>query len=210
MEMEDSTGTQIEKYDSKSEMGDSAMETGDIKDTQVETNDSKIETGDSKMEMGDSKIVIEESKEADRKKVLEDRRAVGGDIEINRMESEVYKEQTEAIEIITDTSKIETSIPQPIHCIGKYVIVKYGNHAYPGIVEDAGEYDVFVMCMHGVGRKISNRFYWPKKIIDRCWYDHENILAVIPEPTKITGSFSHYKIEENIWEYIIMQLNKKE
>ena len=210
MKMGDSIETQMEKSDHKMDMGDCKMGKRDNKETQMETNGSKIEMGDSKLEMGGIKIVIEESKEADRRKVLEDRRAVGDVIEINRMETEVYNEQTEAIKMITDTSKMETSIPQPIHCIGKYVIVKYGNHAYPGIVEDAGEYDVFVMCMHGVGRKNSNRFYWPKKIIDRCWYDHENILAVIPEPTKITGSFSHYKIEENIWDYIIMQLNKKE
>ena len=163
MEMGDSIETQMEKSNSKMEIGDCKMRTGDNKETQMETNDSKIEIGDSKLEMRGNKIVIEESKEADRRKALENRRAVGDGIEINRMESEVYTEQTEAIEMITDTSKMERSIPQPIHGIEKYVIVKDGNHAYPGIVEDAGEYSMFVMCMHGVGCKNTNRFTGPKR-----------------------------------------------
>ena len=101
------------------------------------------------------------------------------------------------------------SIPHPTNCVGKYVIVKYGKHAYPGIVEDAGENDVYVQCMHGVGRKQCNIFYWPKKIIDRCWYDFEDILAVIPVPTRIPGSYSHFKVNDSIWNSVTEEVAKK-
>ena len=100
------------------------------------------------------------------------------------------------------------NIPHPTNCVGKYVIVKYGRNAYPGFVEDAGKCDVFVQCMHSVGRKESNCFYWPKKIIDRCWYDFENILAIIPEPSRISGCYTHFKVHGNVWDSVLEEISK--
>ena len=179
------------------------MDSKETKTNKVETEDWKIETDD-KTTTEDTKITTGNSKETKDSKDTEDYKQ----IETSKMESELNREMEEQNHLVKENSKMDITIPQPLQCIGKYVIVKYGKNAYPGIVEDAGEIDVFVKCMHGVGRKNSNRFYWPKKIIDRCWYDYENILAVIPEPTKSTDS--HYKVEESVWESIIETLNQKD
>ena len=37
-----------------------------------------------------------------------------------------------------------------------------------------------------------------KKLKDVCWYDYDDVLAVIPEPTKIESSYSHFKIDDEI------------
>jgi NADH pyrophosphatase NudC (nudix superfamily) len=34
------------------------------------------------------------------------------------------------------------------------------------------------------------------------WYDYDDVLAVIPEPTKIESSYSHFKIDDEIWKSI--------
>lgn len=47
--------------------------------------------------------------------------------------------------------------------------------------------------------KLQNCFYWPKKIKHKCWYHIDNILAIISEPIKIQGSFSHFEIDTEIW-----------
>lgn len=145
--------------------------------------------------------------------------AVGGEMEseVSKLESE-EKMDTDGLLETEDAQEGKTkaeevdmnwqNIPSPLNCIGKYVIVQYGKNAYPGYVEDAGEHDVYVQCMHGVGRKQSNCFYWPKKLIDRCWYDYEQILALIPEPEKIKQSHSHFKVIEHIWETVIQELKK--
>jgi len=94
------------------------------------------------------------------------------------------------------------NIPDPEKCVGLHVIVSYNNAAYPGFVLNAGQSDLYVKCMHRLGKKGQNCFYWPKKLIDVCWYDYDSILAVIPEPTKIETSFSHFKVDDEIWKSI--------
>ena len=209
--MRKTDNSKIEEHDkktdcSKGDKGDKKMKAGhrkmDIEFIKVKTDNSKMETEESKMETEYEKMKREESKLGK------------GDIEIgiddslktNDIAQDVL---TKYIKKVTANDHLETPVPLPLDCIGKHVIVKYGRQAYPGIVEDAGEYDVFVKCMHGIGRKNSNCLYWPKKIIDRCWYDHENILALIPEPTKMEGTNSHFKVEEKTWNFITNKLNEK-
>ena len=202
--MRKTDNSKIEEQDkktdcSKGDKGDKKMKAGhrkmDIEFIKVKTDNSKMETEESKMETEYEKMKREESK-------------LGiGDIEIgiddSLMTNDIAQDVlTKDIKKVTANDHSETPVTLPLDCIGKHVIVKYGRQAYPGIVEDAGEYDVFVKCMHGIGRKNSNCFYWPKKIIDRCWYDHENILALIPEPTKMEGTNSHFKVEEKTWNFI--------
>lgn len=98
------------------------------------------------------------------------------------------------------------NIPSPDLCVGKYVIVKYNSLPYPGYVQDAGQSDLYVECMHRIGKKGKKCFVWPKKIKDKCWYDYDNILAIIPEPKKIPGSFSHFEIENEIWQSVTSQM----
>ena len=45
------------------------------------------------------------------------------------------------------------TIPSPDLCVGKYVIVKYNSLPYPGYVQDAGQSDLYVECMHRIGKK---------------------------------------------------------
>ena len=46
-------------------------------------------------------------------------------------------------------------IPDPSNCFGKYVIVEYDGKPYPCYVEDAGQRDVYVECMHRIGKQSS-------------------------------------------------------
>lgn len=86
--------------------------------------------------------------------------------------------------------------------LGKYVVVIYDKAPYPGLVEDVGDSDVYCECMHQVGRK-KNCFFWPKKLKDKCWYELENIIAIIPPPQLIDGSYSHYCVDPCLWNQII-------
>ena len=105
-------------------------------------------------------------------------------------------------EKVSIPSTKEHKVPEPALCVGKFVIVRYNNKAYPGLVEDAGDSDVYVECMHQVGRKNPNCFFWPRKIKDKCWYDHDNILAMIPEPVKKDGTSSHFEVDREIWDAV--------
>jgi hypothetical protein len=62
--------------------------------------------------------------------------------------------------------------------------------------------------MHRVGKKDNNCFFWPKTIKDRCWYEYDDVLAVIPESEKKDGSYSHYQIQEQIWNQIMHELKR--
>ncbi|KAL5013419.1 hypothetical protein ScPMuIL_007689 [Solemya velum] len=82
--------------------------------------------------------------------------------------------------------------------MGKYVVVMYDGVPYPGYILDDGFDEVYVECMHPVRNK-TNCFSWPKNRKDKCWYKHENIVAVIPEPAKIERHHSHYQVKESLW-----------
>jgi hypothetical protein len=66
------------------------------------------------------------------------------------------------------------------------------------LVVDAGQSDLYVQCMYHLGKKGHNCLYWPKKLKDVRWYDYDDVLAVIPEPTKIESSYSHFQISSSI------------
>ncbi|CAC5358205.1 unnamed protein product [Mytilus coruscus] len=89
----------------------------------------------------------------------------------------------------------------------KFVSVKYNNTPYPDYVEDGDSSDIFVVCMHRVGRKLEkNVFFWPKAIKDKCWYKHDKILAIIPEPKRIKGSSDCYEVDPVIWSMVLNKL----
>jgi hypothetical protein len=75
-------------------------------------------------------------------------------VDINRLQEHVDM----------DVEKEEVS---PDLCVGKYVIVKYNSLPYPGYVQDAGESDLYVECMHRIGKKGKN-----------CSLTNDNILIV--------------------------------
>lgn len=87
--------------------------------------------------------------------------------------------------------------------MGKYVVVLYNGIPYPGYVEDVGIDDIYVNCMHVVGKKVENNwFFWPKKIPDKCWYLLDNLVTIIPEPSRIEKS-THYQVEARLWKEIM-------
>ena len=54
--------------------------------------------------------------------------------------------------------KREDAAPKPEECIGKYVCIEHDGRAYPGFVGDTDLAQVYVNCMHSVGKERLNRF----------------------------------------------------
>lgn len=86
--------------------------------------------------------------------------------------------------------------------IGQYCCVEYDGKAYPGIIKNNDESDVEVQCMHAVGE---NRFFWPEKQVDICWYPVARMLALIPEPRNVTSR--HKEVEPAVWAAVLKKLN---
>ena len=76
----------------------------------------------------------------------------------------------------------EDAAPKPEECIGNCVSIEYDGKAYQGFVEDADLAQMYVNCMHSVGKEMQDCFYWPRPFLDFIWYDHDQILAIIPKP----------------------------
>ena len=87
----------------------------------------------------------------------------------------------------TTTNRGENNLDGFLH---KCVIVRYDEQAYPGQVTDVDEKqgDLHVICIHKIGH---NRFFCPSPP-DTCWYDYEDMIAVITETVKVTGR--HYQV----------------
>jgi len=64
--------------------------------------------------------------------------------------------------------------------------------------------EVYVECMGMIGRKHEmNCFFWPQQIKDKCWYQHDKIMDIIPKPTIKEGSFSHFEVSPVLWKTIL-------
>ncbi|KAL3876740.1 hypothetical protein ACJMK2_034538 [Sinanodonta woodiana] len=75
-----------------------------------------------------------------------------------------------------------------------------------GLVIDSKDTDVYVRCMHRMGRGTTNSpFFWPRTLVDECSYNMECVLTIIPEPIKIGR---HYSIDEAIWGKILDYLKE--
>lgn len=94
-------------------------------------------------------------------------------------------------------------LPLPEDCLGRWVVVRYDQKAYPGMVLDVDEGELYIQCMHQVGRR--NCFFWPK-MKDLLWYECENILAVISEPVLKDDSHDHYIVDPFVWASIMDKL----
>ena len=49
-------------------------------------------------------------------------------------------------------------------------LIEYDGRVYPGFVEDADLAQVYVNCMHSIGKAMLNCFYWPRLFPDLNWY----------------------------------------
>ncbi|KAL8600088.1 hypothetical protein ACOMHN_051634 [Nucella lapillus] len=95
-------------------------------------------------------------------------------------------------------------VPPPEECKGLWVLVQYDRKLYPGVDVDGEE--VYVDCMNAVGKGFTNIFFWPKIYQDVCWYDHDKILAVIPNPVRINNAADHFVVDEAIWRAVVGKL----
>lgn len=73
----------------------------------------------------------------------------------------------------------------------------YNGQPYPGLVKDVDKEEVYVRCMHRVGRELEkSQFYWPKCVVDECWYSMDDVVWGINEPKRV-GTI--YKVDESVW-----------
>ena len=77
--------------------------------------------------------------------------------------------------------------------VNDWVVVKYKNSYFPGIVIESTEQDVKVKLMHQVGPL---SWKWPEKA-DYIYYVPSDIMKVI-EPPMITSTREHYKFQCSI------------
>ena len=97
-------------------------------------------------------------------------------------ELEHVQELAEKMPHTKKRKKREDAAPKPVECIGNCVSIECDGKAYQGFVEDADLAQVYVNCMHSVGKEMHDCFYWPRPFLDLIWYDHDQILAIIPKP----------------------------
>lgn len=97
-------------------------------------------------------------------------------------------------------------IPPPEECNGLWVLVQYDRKPYPGVVEEVDGEEISVNCMNAVGKGFTNSFFWPQTYQDLCWYDHDKILAIIPEPVRKNNAAGHFSVDEAIWRAVVSKL----
>jgi len=76
----------------------------------------------------------------------------------------------------------------PSDC-GRWCIVKYCDQLYPGLIQAVENNKVLVRALHPIG---INKFTNPR-YVDELWYDKEDFLGIIDEPTKpsVRSRFVH-------------------
>ena len=93
------------------------------------------------------------------------------------------------------TDSVHPSKSSPIQAIehfdaslvGQHCIVKYNKKAYPVRILSVVETDLEVECMHSLrNRYDSYRFCWPEKVKDTCMCMQDDIICLIPEPTRMS------------------------
>ena len=97
----------------------------------------------------------------------------------------------------TYLAHVKTSLPGEL--VGTYVVVRYDKKLYPGIVIDDDTDEVQVKCMHQIG---DNRFFWPTRD-DICYYNNDDVLAIIPEPVSVTSR--HKCIYQEMWNNFVQE-----
>ena len=98
--------------------------------------------------------------------------------------------------------------------IGQFCVVTYNGKPYPGKIVSIDENDAEVDCMHFIGNRFknrfnSNRFFWPEKVKDICFYPFDNIVSLIPEPQTISDhgrSSRHFCVLPSIWNEILNEV----
>ena len=78
--------------------------------------------------------------------------------------------------------------------------------AYPGRILAVVETDVKVECKHSLRNKYeTNKFCWPEKVKDICFYQHDDVICLIPQPERISNhgpASNHFRELPDIWQEI--------
>lgn len=122
-----------------------------------------------------------------------------------------YKDTLIIPRILQATNSIYVDTDDTVeNYVSSYVLIEYQGHAYPGYVEniDSESQMLYVECMHRVGSKDVNCFSWPRKILDKNWYDFEDILGMISQPKAIEGT-THYQVDDKTWNETMETLQKR-
>lgn len=57
-----------------------------------------------------------------------------------------------------------------IELVGKYILGRYNDQIYPEIVLDSKEVEVYLRCMHRVGKYVNEySLYWTIAVQNECW-----------------------------------------
>ena len=112
---------------------------------------------------------------------------------------EEAKTDRKPFEMPSENTCIENLSPQllsPDDLVGRHVFVRYDKQPYPGVVTDADESEVYIRCMHRVGKapNKAGTYYWPRAVKDECWYQIDDVLVVISEPKLENRKF---QVDEN-------------
>lgn len=92
-------------------------------------------------------------------------------------ESEIMKKEHEDRANTDENGNITTE-----NLLNSYVIVIDNNQPYPGLVLDIDSEEIYVRCMHRVGKDMNtHQFYWPKCVVDECWYGMDDVVCKICE-----------------------------
>ena len=81
-----------------------------------------------------------------------------------------------------------------------------GNQPYPGLVECTELGELHLDYMHAVVKSLNNCLFWPTRFGDKCWYQHSDISAVIPKPSKEKGPLHHFGFSAAVWMAVMLKL----
>ena len=117
----------------------------------------------------------------------------------NKTTAELQVEENPVVVEGRHQSEVSSHLPLPLSK-GMYVIVKYDDAPFMGIVLDVDSYDVKVKCMTNAPNSLT--FTWPKKM-DVCWYAYADVLS-IASPISIRRGF--FTLDEKFWASINKRL----
>ncbi|CAG2206816.1 unnamed protein product [Mytilus edulis] len=92
-----------------------------------------------------------------------------GKVHLNEIHDKNIKTGAESQNILDIEMEEEDAIENfdpndvtPQYLVDRYVLVKYDNKPYPGKVIDCDEAEVYVTCIHRLGKTLkTSTFYWP-------------------------------------------------
>lgn len=127
----------------------------DMEETQEEKQrlpkEEDIEKKQALPKEGDKEEKMEVPKEEDVKEKKEEEQRVPKEEDMEEKQDVPKEEENKKQNTSLDSANTPPAeVPPPAELLGRYVLVKYEEKPYPGIVVDVDESEVYVQCMHSV------------------------------------------------------------